>query len=387
MRTIFGRIPRLRWVEPESVVIRRFGAADDHGQVAIYSQIQEPIGYVDRISRSEILGWAADLANPNRYLQVWLRLNGTLVAKACACMHRRDLGDRIGIGLHGFAFPTPKELRQESTLKVEVLYEDGRLVGHTPAEVDMRAGLAGQIAFDDLGENELGLGEEDPCVLFMHIPKTAGTAIQSTIRTALPRYRRLFVYPHPPGIPAEHLPYLSSEQFGWLRCVFGHFTFGVHRMFKRECKYATILRHPVERSISHCLHVIRNGSDPPNSKDLAAALEENCSLVPDNIMVRMIAGLADNAEAVTTETLRLAINNLKEHFAVVGILGAYYQADEAFQDVFRLVRLQPQPVEWLNRGGYDKRSVLSPKIERIVVERNRYDIALYQFALNSRPMR
>jgi hypothetical protein len=65
-------------------------------------------GFVDRTEEGSVLGWAADLDNPDHPVVVEIREGGTLVTSAVADLYRRDLElAHIGNGRHAFHCSLP----------------------------------------------------------------------------------------------------------------------------------------------------------------------------------------------------------------------------------------------------------------------------------------
>mgnify|MGYP004499791929 CR=1 FL=1 len=65
-----------------------------------------PTGYVERLSRRVIGGWAFDAANPSRPAIVHLVLDGRVISMAPANIGRKDLAT-LGIGRNNMAFELP----------------------------------------------------------------------------------------------------------------------------------------------------------------------------------------------------------------------------------------------------------------------------------------
>ena len=110
---------------------------------------------------------------------------------------------------------------------------------------------------------------KDLALLFMHIPKTAGTSIRSLLESPFAAHERAYLYNESWGISLEafrNLPNKEKEQF---RLVCGHFNFGVHEWMPQEARYITILRDPVERVIS-LYHFIPNQPFLPGFEELLA---------------------------------------------------------------------------------------------------------------------
>ena len=103
--------------------------------------------------------------------------------------------------------------------------------------------------------------------IFVHMPKAAGTSFISTVAYNLPREQRLIITPTP-DCPYQHqndvdemIASLSERRRDSIRFIAGHAVyFGIHKHFRREPRYITIMRNPVTQAISNYLHIRRNFS-------------------------------------------------------------------------------------------------------------------------------
>ncbi len=193
--------------------------------------------HIDGLFEDEIRGWVVDVEQPDRILQVCIRINDLFAGKITACQYRGDLAPFFGSrGLHGFAFRVPDMFFEHATWSLEVLLEDGRYLPPRPLQIE-----------DPSGVRRIDKPLRFPCLLFIHIPKTAGTALRGALMQRTGLSRHLLLYPDAPGFRGEYLFYLTESQLSNLECVYGHFGFRTHRFMPQRCEYATVLREPVAR--------------------------------------------------------------------------------------------------------------------------------------------
>ncbi len=110
--------------------------------------------------------------------------------------------------------------------------------------------------------------KENDLFYFLHIPKTAGTTVYFTLDSyfdldSIFPYRFWNRY-------LMHKPKLESnifKNFYRFQFVRGHFGYGMCRLFLKKPRIVTLLRKPIERTISDYNHRIR-GTDPKYSKKL-----------------------------------------------------------------------------------------------------------------------
>ncbi len=109
---------------------------------------------------------------------------------------------------------------------------------------------------------------ENDLMYFLHIPKTAGTTVYFTMDSyfdlnSIFPYRfwnRYLMYK--PKVESNIV-----KKFSKLQLVRGHFGYGICRLFPKKPRIVTLLRKPIERTISDYNHRIR-GTEPKYSKKL-----------------------------------------------------------------------------------------------------------------------
>lgn len=129
---------------------------------------------------------------------------------------------------------------------------------------------------------------QQQAVIFLHLPKTAGTTLN---RIARRHYAPEAVHALGPRAQDEIAAFqaLGKRERERVRFLTGHMAFGLHEDLPAPSRYITLLRHPVERVISffyyirhmgqHYLHdlVVRE-----HDMDLEAYLDSELSVMVDN---------------------------------------------------------------------------------------------------------
>ncbi len=168
--------------------------------------------------------------------------------------------------------------------------------------------------------------EPNQTVIFLHIPKTAGTTMYRILDRTYGR-RRIFVV----GAdgPAEALGRLPEARRAELRAVAGHAGFGLHRFLPESCAYFTLLREPIDRTISYYAFAKRTPEHychdwiHENDVSLVDFIESKIDRMVDNGQTRLLAGLPTGQEAeygqCTRDMLETAKRNLRDYFPVVGL--------------------------------------------------------------------
>jgi hypothetical protein len=235
-----------------------------------------------------------------------------------------------GIGMSGTVDVEEDALRLDSRLPLIAM----PFAGWLPRVA--RTALQPRPAANAPAASSAGAGEDgrDPAyaessartVLFLHVPKAGGTTLGEYVYSqcrapedhdeGLLNAGVLFV---PYGffkeaglqVPDYIRPMLGR---GDLRAVVGHFWFGLHEHVGRPWTYVTLLRDPVERVVS-LYHYLK--------LDERMSLEEFAASPPfreaDNDQVRRIAGADPEVGGCTRAMLETAKDNLRRHFAVVGV--------------------------------------------------------------------
>ncbi len=84
-------------------------------------------------------------------------------------------------------------------------------------------------------------------VIFLHIPKTAGSSLNSIIR----RQYKSSEFFHVNSINNEkEMISKLIEIKDSKKIIFGHHSFGLHKYLDINTKYITLLRNPIDRIIS-----------------------------------------------------------------------------------------------------------------------------------------
>jgi len=242
---------------------------------------------------------------------------------------------------------------------------------------------------------------DEPLLCFIHVPKTAGTAVRSILKSNYPgelNARPLTnVFKGGGGISPKGLEPLRQKphalELDRVRALHGHYPLGIREYLERALPHRrvrcfTFLRDPVERSISHYFQVLevapmrdpdhlRAGLMPlPRDTTFDGAVE--AGYLHDNVQTRMLSGDAEPFGEVTEETLERAKSNV-ETLALVGISE---RMDESL--VLAKQRLGFRNImydSWRRVNASRPRGSDVPEQLRSAARRyNDYDLELYRFA-------
>ncbi len=163
-----------------------------------------------------------------------------------------------------------------------------------------------------------GAGREAPPVIFLHIPKTAGSTVYAALKLLHgPHFMRVGnVFSNPD----------RCRELAWqmrhdpsVRVAAGHTLLALRPLYPPEARWATMLRDPVERTLSHyyyyCHHLAASGDTSPEDLTLQHCVEKG--YLVDNLQTRILSGGEFDA-AASEEMLAAAKENLRG-FAAVGL--------------------------------------------------------------------
>ncbi len=217
----------------------------------------------------------------------------------------------------------------------------------------------------------------DRCVVYLHIPKTAGRTLSSALVKNFPSEKTV----HLDILDAEvdeELDKIPLETRSRARLLWGHFPYGVHTHIPRHCEFVTVLREPVARVVSVYKFILRT----PRHVLYDRVTRERVSL-EDYVESGMDEGQTGNSQTrqlsgrqfgvVDRAALEEAKHNLAG-FLVVGLT-------EHFEETFALLRrsLGLRIPFYVTRNESPPFRASERALE-LIRERNELDQELYAFA-------
>lgn len=219
-------------------------------------------------------------------------------------------------------------------------------------------------------------------VIFLHIPKAAGTTLHRILERQYPSDATFSIGPNAHASIREFKKLPKSQRMA-IELFRGHMPFGLHTYLPQESSYFTLLRDPVERVLSYYHFIQRTpdhylyhlvGEQKMSLKDL---LTTNEPIMMNDAQVRLISGVwADVGYGEVTEAvLAAAIHKLRRAFTVVGLA-------EQFDATLLLLQ---QTYGWENvfyrreNVGYNRptHEQYDPETLALVRHYNQHDMALY----------
>jgi hypothetical protein len=295
--------------------------------------------------------------------------------EALAVYYRPDVGEQFKCsGQHGFYLDLSQVCDTDTEAIVDVRLSNGRSLQNAP----MRAHLPRRRP------------SRTPTLLYMHIAKTAGTALRETILKNYKQSEVAYIYPEPPGFPMGDLRDLPLAQRSQFRFVVGHFQYGIHNEIPNEYTYFSIVRDPLHRVRSHYNFLVEYKNqivaDDGRIKTLEEMLEGKLTVDLDNLMVRCFAGVSEThfpAGTINAEIYELARHHVEKEFLYIG-------QQERLADAYSVLQAKlgwnwSLPPEMMNRGSYSREDRVPDGDAALIKRFNSWDFKLYEHILEIFP--
>ena len=236
---------------------------------------------------------------------------------------------------------------------------------------------------------ERGTDQDDrkPLVVFIHIPKTAGTTFGSVLRATYPPGEVLAlgnIFKGAGGFDtrrAARLPQSIRDLSQRAAVLGGHAPFGIRRYLPDETRYVTLLREPIERTLSQYYSMLGLSSKwKSNPLPKGAALEDVLAqrdVIFDNLQTRMLSDELDPAATVTDEMLEQAKRNLGEVFLAFGLSERF---DESLVLIMRRLGLARATYVRQRVSDRPRGNEVPPDVKSSAERANRFDIELHRWA-------
>jgi hypothetical protein len=168
--------------------------------------------------------------------------------------------------------------------------------------------------------------EMSQTVIFLHIPKNAGTSLRRIVERFYRKEDMYFIYTGDHGYSDKNaFLSLSNQEKKKIRIIYGHVSFGLHESLPQSFEYMTMLRDPVDRMISLFMHLSKDSRLPyygrihQEGMRLKDFVESGVVVATDNHQTRVLSGIHAEFGKCTPAMLEAAKSNLEKYFSAVGI--------------------------------------------------------------------
>ncbi|MGI8960750.1 MAG: DUF4118 domain-containing protein [Bryobacteraceae bacterium] len=333
------------------------------------------LGHLDGIQDCEIYGWAINPDTPNKPAKITAHVNGRPVVEALAVYYRPDVAEQFKCsGQHGFYLDLSQVSDADTDAIIDVRLSNGRSLQNAPIRAHLTRCRRSR----------------KPTLLYMHIAKTAGTALRETILNNYKQSEVAYIYPEPPGFPVGDLRDLPLAQRAQFRFVVGHFQYGIHNEIPNEYSYFSVVRNPLYRVRSHYNYLVEYKNplvaSDKHIKTLEEVLEGGLTVDLDNLMVRCFAGV--NEKHFPPGTINGEIYELARHHAEKEFL--YIGQQERLREAYLFLQEKlgwnwSLPPEMMNRGSYSREDRLVDSDAELIQRFNSWDFKLYEHILEIFP--
>jgi Galactose-3-O-sulfotransferase len=226
--------------------------------------------------------------------------------------------------------------------------------------------------------------DKDAALIFLHLPKCAGTTLNRIIEWEYDPMRVFSIDPILFLWSYKKLNQWPAKRLGRMQVFKGHMPFGIHRRLPQPSTYITFLRDPVERVIS-AYYFARNYLLHPKHRWISKlSLEEYVQVSPNhNVQCKYISGrsfVGDfHAGDCDTGTLEMAKENLNRYFSLVGLTERFDEGLAILKSMFGW-EISKYAKFNVTKSRQAKDSLPASTVE-LIAERNKYDVALYESAV------
>ncbi len=212
---------------------------------------------------------------------------------------------------------------------------------------------------------------EQELLIFLHIPKTAGTTLRWFLESQYPGQSTLRCY-ESKGCTPEQLADMDQEQKRRVALLSCHLPYGAHEFFPQPSVYTTMLRRPLDRFLSAYFAF----QQTPSLAAFPTFIDNAKRDGRDNRQVRLLA-TAPTGGDVNAEHLETAKRRLSR-FPAIGLTERFHQSLALMRKVLRLrSNVYVTRNVTRSRPGLDDIGI---ELQRAILSVNEFDGELYAHA-------
>jgi hypothetical protein len=223
-------------------------------------------------------------------------------------------------------------------------------------------------------------------LLFIHIPKTGGSTLQSILNRA---YGKNQVFDVQNNRKAFEFDKLSPAEKQLKSVIKGHMAYGHHAHYSDtdNVSYITMLRNPISRLISNYYFILKQENHHTHKKliennySLKDYVESGVLANTENAQVRLLSNNIDTPHGeCTLQMLEEAKKNLELHFSVIGVSELFDQSILLMQEYYNWKT--PYYLRTNVTGHGVKVKDLDQETLDTIIAYNKLDIELYNWTKN-----
>lgn len=226
-------------------------------------------------------------------------------------------------------------------------------------------------------------------IIFLHIPKAAGSTLRQVIRRQYRSQTTLEFYGAKWFDQLEKFHEDDGGDIGRVNCVIGHFPFGIHRALPGRCRYFTMVREPIDWTLS-LYYAMRSKAQihpmmqPVRDREMSLQdfLEYLLEIGMANLQTRSLSGLMDQKQVfppygpLPADAIDLALANIAEYFDEVGLVDRFDESLFFMKETFGWKNIYVSRQNITSKRP--KRIALSRDIIDKMSEIQGQDLALYR---------
>lgn len=220
-------------------------------------------------------------------------------------------------------------------------------------------------------------------IIFLHIPKTAGTTLNHIFRQ---QYEPQQLHAWGPTDSIQAYQQLPIEEKKAIRLISGHTAYGIHELVPGTSTYMTFLRDPVQRVVSY-YHFVKNNDQHYLSSHIANEFKGikpfvSSGITPmvDNGQTRFISGAwpEPGFGEITSQHFAQAKANLDQSFTVVGLTEQFDMTLLLLRDAFNWRNIKYVRQNVTKAAPHER--ILTPEERETILAFNHWDMLLYEYA-------
>ncbi len=226
-------------------------------------------------------------------------------------------------------------------------------------------------------------------IVFLHIPKAAGSTLRKVVRRQYCSKKTVEFAGRNWFKQLEEFHDRGDVDTGRVECVIGHFPFGIHRVLSGECRYFTMVREPIDWTLSLYYAMRSKPQVHPMMqpvRELEMSLEQFLEYLLEigmaNLQTRSLAGLMGQKQVfppydpLPADAIDLALANVEEYFEEVGLVDRFDESLLFMKESFGWKKI------YVSRQNITikrpKRMAVSPETSKKMSEIQGQDLALYR---------